>query len=376
MNAMIPQHILFLAEGQLGDLLLLTPALRAVKESFPSSSIAVLVVERYAQQTRPRPFDDLTASASERERNVLATNPNVDELFVVDRQALRAQHGLARLKAERSVIKFIRERGFDTVVCTFPEDRFVQWAFAAGAKNRIGQRRQPLHWLLTHRLEREKAERGVVEYYCDLVRLLGAHVRSTHTEYLIPETSLVWAEDILRAAGVNSSDRMVVIHPGATGDYKIWPPERYAELLDRLATRGLKPLIVSGELDRDIVNAIGTMAHTGVINVATGGTVGHLAAILQRARLCISNDSGPRHLAIAVGTPSLALFRHHHDKEWDVYEHSVRIGIIKGEQPCPACPAGVCRDVIPPNERFGSYCIRQISVEDVLRRVEQVLAVL
>lgn len=369
-----PHHILFLAEGQLGDLLLLTPALRAVKESFPASFVSVLVVERYAHPAKPHPFDNLTASASERERSVLATNPHVDELLVVDRQALRRQRGLARLKAERTVIKFIREKQFDTVVCTFPEDRFVQWAFAAGAKNRIGQRKQPLHWLLTHKLESEKTDCGVLEYYCDLVRLMGARVHMTRTEYIIPEVSHLWAASFLHNAGVQPSDRVVAVHPGATGDYKIWPPERYAELIDRLSTRGVKVLLTSGEQDRDVTIAIKAALRSHVVHVTTQGNVGHLAAILRHAHLCISNDSGPRHLAIAIGTPSLALFRHHHDREWDVYEHNERIAVMKGDQPCPACPAGVCRDLIPPGERFGSHCIRQIRVDDVLRRVDEMLS--
>jgi heptosyltransferase-2 len=368
---MIPQHILFLAEGQLGDLLLLTPALRAVKESFPSSSVAVLVVERHIQPDEHRPFDDLTASPAERERNVLATNPNVDELFVISRQALRAQHGLARLKAERAVIKFMRDRKFDTVICTFPEDRFVQWAFAAGAKTRVGQRRQPLHWLLTHKLEADKAERGVLHYYCDLVRLVGARVRSTHTEYTIPPASLEWAESFLRKAGVTDADCVVAVHPGATGAYKIWPPDRYAGLIDQLSARGMKVLLLSGKLDVEVAEAIRVASRAHVIDVPTDDSIGHLAAILHHARLCISNDSGPRHLAIAVGTSSLALFRQHHDREWDVYQHSPRVAVLQGQDPCPACPAGVCRDVIPSGERFGAHCIRQIGVEEVLRRAEE-----
>lgn len=364
------RRILFLAEGQLGDLLLLTPALRAVKESLPQATVAVLVVERRSNRGEGR-FDDLSASDADRARNPLAGNPNVDELYVVHRDDLRAQHGMARLRAERAVIKFMRERKFDTVVCTFPEDRFVQWAFAAGARIRVGQRKQPLRWLLTHTVDAEKSHRGVLEYYCDLVRALGVTVRSTATEYAVPASELDAARAFLRAHA--GSRPIVAVHPGASGQYKIWPPERYAQLLDRISQR-YGVLLLGGDADREVLDAIRRAAHAPFLDVNTHGSIGKLAAFLRQARLCISNDSGPRHLAIAVGTPSLALFRQHHDRAWDVYDQGPNIAICKSRRQCPACPAGVCRDLIPPGERFGSYCMRQIDVDEVAERAEQMIA--
>jgi len=369
-----PQRILFLAEGQLGDLLLLTPALRAVKESFPTSFLAVLVVERrLAEPTHAPSPEVLVASHAERERIALGTNPNVDELYLLDRQALRARHGIARLKAERAVIKCIREKKFDTVICTFPEDRFVQWAFAAGANVRVGQKHQALRWLLTHKLDSDKSTQGVLAYYCDLVRLIGANVQSTRTEYPIPPSATQWAETTLNTLGVHPDSRIVAIHPGASGDYKMWPPERFALLAQELSSLGNVVLLVGSSFDRAILEAITSTSRGTVREVHTGASVANLAALLHRAHLCISNDSGPRHLAVAVGTPSLALFRHHHDKEWDVYPHSSRIAIIKGTEACPACPAGVCRDRIAPGEHFGAYCLRQIRVDTVLHRAAEML---
>lgn len=369
---MTPRRILFLAEGQLGDLLLLTPAIRAVKESFPAAAVAVLVVERRSRQGHPHRFDDLSASASDRERNPLATNPDVDELYVVHREDLRSQHGLERLRAERAVVRFIREKRFDTVICTFPEDRFVQWAFAAGAKIRVGQRKQALRWLLTHKVDSEKSERGVLQYYCDLVRAIGATVRSTETAYTIPVSAIEWAGNALAAHVLEPP--MVAVHPGASGDYKIWPPERYAQLIDRLAQR-CSVLLLGSDADEEILAAIRSRAQGPFVEFNTGGNVGKLAALLRHVQLCVSNDSGPRHLAIAVGVPSLALFRLHHTREWDVYEHSAKITVCQSAGSCPVCPVGVCRDVVPPGERFGSYCIRQIEVDAVLRRMNELLGV-
>lgn len=363
------RKILFLAEGQLGDLLLLTPALRAVKESFPSSSVSVLVVERRnSDESKQNPFADLCATPLERETSILSTNKNVDELFVLSRQALRSLSGTARAKAELDILKFLRRKKFDTVICTFPEDRFAEWAFASGARIRVGQRKQNLHWLLTHKPDIEKAEKGVLEYYCDLVRVIGANVHSTRTEYIIPPSSVEWADNFLNGSNISTSQKLVAVHPGATGNYRIWPPERYAALIDHLSnTLAVKVLLLGGKMDQPVTSAIRRHLRSSIIEDQTGNSVGNLAAIFRRCSLCISNDSGPRHLAIAVGTPSLAFFRQHHDREWGVYEENERLMTLKSRMPCPVCPPNICMDKVPTGEIFSSYCVRMITVEEVIR---------
>jgi len=369
------QRILFIAEGQLGDLLLLTPALRAAKESFPQSFISVLVVERRnSDDSKQHPFDDLTATSAERESSVLSTNKNVDELLVLNRQALRFLNGLARVRAELAIITFLRRKRFDTVICTFPEDRFVQWAIASGARIRVGQRKQGLHWLLTHKPNIEKSQRGVLKYYCELERAVGATVHSTETEYIVPESSKKWADDFLRSKNISSTRQVVAIHPGASGDYKIWPPERYALVIDHLAKKGLQVLLLNGAIDEQIINEIRKRVQHSFVEVRTGNKVGDLAAIIQRCELCITNDSGPRHLAVAVGTLSLAFFRQHHDTEWGVYEENNWLATLKASGQCPVCPPDVCLDKIPEGERFASHCLRMICVEEAVQQVEKMLA--
>lgn len=370
----IPERILFLAEGQLGDLLLLTPALRATKGSFPQSHISVLVVERRSSDdAKPNRFSDLRATEKEREASALSTNMNVDELLVLSRQALREEKGFARAGAELSVIRFLRDRKFDTVICTFPEDRFTQWAFLSGARVRIGQRKQALYWLLTDKPDIEKQVRGVLEYYCDLVRVLGVRVGSVHTEYILPQSSEQWAEDFLQKEHLEPGRKIVSVHPGASGNYKIWPPERYAALMNRLYDMNTAVLLFSESFDEPILGAIRQLVKRPYIEVRTGKCVGNLAAIIRRSALCITNDSGPRHLAVAVGTPSLAFFRQHCDREWGVYPETVHCKTLTGTQPCQACPQGVCHDRMPDGQQFASYCVRMIGVDDAVEQAWKML---
>ncbi len=365
---------MFLAEGQLGDQLLLTPALRAVKESFPGSHTTVLVVERRGS-TESKPVLELRATSEERKTSVFSQNKNVDDLLIVNRPLLRSFTGFARLRVELGIIRFLRQQRFDAVICTLPEDRFSLWAFASGANIRVGQKRQGLSWLLNVAPDIKTSDRGVLEYYCDLIRALGAGVRSSHTEYIIADEATQWAEELFRQHGIARDHRVVVVHPGASGRYGVWTPERYANVMDMLVDRQTTVILLGGTLDEPVMSAVRSACIRQFIEINAKKNLARLAAVIKRSDLCITNDSGPRHLAIAVGVPSLALFRFHKEKEWGVYEETPFCKILKGDAPCPICPADRCLESTPGGDQFTAQCLRQVTVEDVMREVTAMLAV-
>ena len=121
-----PQNILVLAEGQLGDLLLLTPALRAIRTGFPEAQVSVLILQRRGMTQKKldssepvRPADPAGTAC------VLTSSSAVDQVYEVDRSALRMLKGIHRLRGETGVARWLRSRRFDAVLCTFPEDRFA-----------------------------------------------------------------------------------------------------------------------------------------------------------------------------------------------------------------------------------------------------------
>lgn len=306
--------------------------------------------------------------------NPLATNPHVDSLYLLDRPFLRSLRGFRRVTAEFAVVRFLRERHFDTVISTFPEDRFAIYAYVSGAAVRVGQRDQPLRLLFTRAPAVRKDDAGVRTYYLRLVREIGARVTREETEYAVPSDAKRWAGSTLRRAGVRKAERLILIHPGATGAYKIWPPERFAKLAGRLKRLPhTRVAVCFGPEDGPVLDIMRTTLSPRVIEVDTGGHVARLAALMQRCTLCITNDSGPRHLAVAAGTSSLALFRSHHDREWKVYREAITCATMQGKGTCPVCPPDRCLDRIPPHEKFGGYCIRMISVEEVVTKAKEIL---
>jgi ADP-heptose:LPS heptosyltransferase len=306
---------------------------------------------------------------------VLSGNPAIDKVLVVNRMDLRSLHGLKRVTAELACLRFLREKKFDTVVCAFPEDRFAFWAFFSGAKVRVGQSGQAFHWLLTHKHDSGQARKSVLQSYCDLAVLIGAKSETQDPLFAVSHPSRSWADEFLQAHGLGGSQTRVAIHPGATGNYKIWPPERYASLIDKLQSRGnIRTILCWGSEDSDVVQQIKRSAQTECVDVNTGDDIGHFGALLKRCSLCISNDSGPRHLSVAVGTRSLALLRQFHDRKWKVYPEDDNHSTLQGKRQCPACPSGSCLDKIPSGEQYGSYCLRMIDVDEVVVRANELLS--
>jgi ADP-heptose:LPS heptosyltransferase len=193
------------------------------------------------------------------------------------------------------------------------------------------------------------------------------------TEYRVSEDARSWAQNTLRELGLRPGRRLIVVHPGASGPYRVWPPERYAELLERL--RGIVDgiLLCGSSFDQEVIDEISRHLMAPLPRLNPGASVDRLGAILEQAALVVSNDSGPRHLAVAVGRPSVAFMPRFQDREWKIYDDSRRSIVLQGSAPCSLCSEGVCQDRIPRGERFGSECIRMIEVDAALSAVKTML---
>ncbi len=371
---MRPRHILVIAEGQLGDLLLLTPALRSLKESYQGCTLALLVVQRRSY-TPAGTSPPVLIRENPREGTVDAVVSYADEIIEVFRPVLRETHGVSRLRAELKLLRRIRKGGYDTVISCFPEDRFAIWAAVSGARRRIGQNSQPLAWLYTTRPEISKEEGGVLRYYCALASVAGASVRSQRTDFQVPDSAKVEAERLLQERGIVPGERFVLMHPGASGPYRVWPPERFAQLADMVREReGIRTILCGTTYDVRALRAVQSYLGNGLSEIVLEGSVALLGGILERAAVCVSNDSGPRHLAIALGTPSVAVLPRHNDRAWGIYHDDPKASYAIATTPCPLCPPDRCQDQHPHGEEFGSACIRLVSVEEVFELTRRALS--
>ena len=371
-----PSRILVIAEGQLGDLLILTPALRALKHSFPAADITALVVQRRSYDAAGTGRGDIVSVPTGGTSEVLLNDPHVNSVAEVDRARLRSLPIGGRIRAEAEIVSWLRRGEFDTVICTFPQDRFFQWAFLSGARLRVGgEEGGGFSALLNRRIRRKKSEGGVLEYYCALARAAGARVESYETRFEIPESATAWAAEAFRTLGLPDGEMPLLVHPGASGAYRIWPPEYYATLIDSVQEGVKRNVLLCGSaFDRGVVEDVRRRCLSQVRVQMTDGGVSRLAALLKRSALCLSNNSGPRHLAIAVGTPSLAVIPRYDDAEWKIYGDELRAGTVQSAAACSSCGADACFNRIPGGEAYASFCMRDVPPDDVGGRVFSLLA--
>jgi lipopolysaccharide heptosyltransferase II len=328
------KRILIVGPNWMGDLLFLTPAIRAIRRSYPDSYIACLCPPRGA--------------------DLLKTNPHIQR--VIPQVECRGLKGLLswwplvqRLKAERFDTVFLFHRSFSrTLAC-----------WAAEIRNRIGYRTWKRGWLLTQGVD--PASKDSVHKAATFLRMLEKiGILADGFRYdvgLLPEDHQA-AEALLGELGVAVGDRLVALHPGANWRLKRWPADRFAEVADALRQRyGTKVLLIGGPEDLPLAHRVIQRMKSRPI-VATGKTsFRQLGALLARTRLLISNDSGPLHLGMAVGIPTIGLFGPTDPKLTGPLNGAKAVALF-GSIGCPVpcyqlrCPVNLC--------------MSQITVEEVL----------
>lgn len=358
-------NILLIAEGQVGDLLLLTPAIRTIKENHPNAHITLLVINRreYQKSNKLLSHNDIFSDA---EPAVLSNCTYLDKIFTVNHGKLKNLGFFRRIREELKILRFLRTQRFDVSVVCLPKGRFVFWALYSHAGIRIGEATQKYSNLLTHKPLIDKEMVGVRDYYLGLISQFCENKPTTYkTEYCINSDAEKEIELIMKEKGIALEKPSIAIHPGATGNYKIYPPSQIAEVMDYLSQSGKYNIILCGGLmDRPVKELILKSCKRKPHDIETS-SIQLLGALFSHCILTITNDSGPRHLSVAVGTPNFAVFRKHHDRAWKVYPESVQTTTLQSSTPCPVCSEDACNDLIPTGKQFGSYCIRQISVNEI-----------
>jgi heptosyltransferase-2 len=338
------KRILIVRTDRIGDVLLSTPAIKALRDSFPYAYIAMMV-SPYA-------------------KDIVDGNPYLDEAIIYDKGGLH--------KSWRGSLKFaqnLKKKRFDLAIILHPTNRVHLVTFFAGIAKRIGYDRK-LGFLLTDRIKHTKqlGEKHELEYNLDLLKYLGIEPKDKSLFMPIKEESERYVDELFKQEGINKKDKLLAIHPGASCPSKIWPQERFAEVADRLAeNQGFKVLVIAGPKDIALAQKVTADMRHPAVNLAGKTSVAQLASVLERCQLFISNDSGPVHIASAVGTPVISIFGRNQrglsPLRWGPVGEKDRI--LHKEVGCIECLAHNCV------KEFA--CLRAISVADVLSAADSIL---
>lgn len=290
--------VLLIRPDHLGDVLFLTPALHAVRQALPRARITLLAGPWGAEAVRGNP--DLDAVR-------LCAFPGFERR--------PKESTLAPYRLLWATARMLRAERYDAAVTL----RFDHWwgawlAAAADIPRRIGYAWPETRPFLTESIPYQPGRHEVLQNATVLARLApGIDAAPGATHFAVAEADRAWVTARLAAQGLDPGCRLVVIHPGAGAAVKQWPPACWAQVAAQLAgDPGAQIVLTGGPSERGLTAAViaaaGLSSVPPMLDLAGCTTVGQLAALYQRAALVLGSDSGPLHLAVAAGAPTVHLY--------------------------------------------------------------------
>lgn len=342
-----PRRVLVLAPNWVGDLVMATAAFARIRAGFPDAEITC-GLRPYLRTLLDgsRLFDDLVEL------------PKVGTLGVL-RQA-----------------RSLRRRRFDLAIVLPNSLRAGVLVAAAGIRRRLGYR-QGRRWLMNLGLRAEPGRRllgsgprrvpkPMPDYYDELLDVIGLPPADRRPRLTVSEDERQRCERWFGDRGVGPGARIAVLNAGASyGASKLWEPARFAAVARALRDRhGLVPVFLAGPSEADVVRSIAAAAGA-LAAVDPTLPVGMLKPMLERAELLITTDSGPRHVAVALGIPVVCLIGPT-DPRYTNYCLE-RTEVLRLDLDCMPCQKKECP--------LGHHdCMRRIEVDDVLAAAERLLA--
>lgn len=380
------RNILYIKPDHLGDLLLATPVLNALRARFPEARITALVgpwsaivLERNPDidALLTCPFPGFARRTTNDERR--ATNDGPRTISIHRLQALIEPY---RILLQYAIL--LRATRYDIAII----GRDDHWwgaalALLAGIPHRVGFAVPECRPFLTQALPWNPHEHVTAQglslvaaaesVVCSPLQTHDArrttdHGPRTTARFDPAPADIQWAEEWLREREIMPEERLIVIHPGTGGPTKFWPAERWAAVGDALGAKtDVRLLITGGPGEETLVKRVATAMRHPPMTLAGHASFGQLAAILQRAAFVLGVDSGPLHLAAALGVPSLHLFGPSDAERFGPWGNQERHVILRAGvycSPCNvfnACPRGLAQP----------ECMTQIDVYDVIATVQR-----
>lgn len=288
-----PRRILILSAAGVGDFVLGTPTLRAIRRHFPQACIWILTIPEVRLLAERCPYMDAVRTLDLRH----------------SRSAVTWTLGPRRWEFFR-LIRELRGMRFDLAINLYKVGtrtgglRMAAFLRAIRAGKNVGRYSggRGIGFDLTSTDEGHELEAQLA-----VARLVGAIPTDDRPELWVTEEDRTACAQLLGRYGVSATDRIACIHAGSAQPEKRWPSDRFAAVGRRLAGVGARVILIGSPAEKGLCDSL-TQAIPGAVSVARETTLPVLAALLQRAALLFTNDSGPMHMAAALGVPLVATF--------------------------------------------------------------------
>lgn len=323
----------------IGDIVLTTPVIRALREKFPDAYIAYL--------------------GDKKGVSLLEHNPYLNEIISYD-------FSKPDIIEQIRVMLKLRKRKFDVFIDLFSNPRSAILARASGAPMRIGKDVKGRGGLFTHRMTDAGNLTSAIDYHYHYLKPLGVEPSYRKTEIFLTDDEKREARIFLRHQDVDVDKSIVAIHPGATWPNKAWLKENFAELIDLMRAKlGVEVLLSPGPEDAELMNGI-LHRCTGAVHLLPVLPVRQLAAVLAQCSVFVSNDCGPMHIGVGVGTKTIGIFGPEPVEVWFPYSEKDGHKALFKKIECSPCRVTSCfRD----GDHFME-CMKLITLQEVFEEVK------
>lgn len=337
--------ILIVKLGAVGDVVHTLPALHSLRKSFPEAFIA-WVVEKKALQ-------------------VISDNPYIDEIIIFERKELektyRTQGLFAALKFLSRFGKKLKSYHFDIAIDFQTLFKSGLLTRLSGAPVRVGfDKWRELNKLFTNkRIKSDK--RHTIDKYLDLVDLIGGKPDPAPVKIYYSAEDSDYVDVFLKKEGLHEK-KWIAINPGASWTSKLWGAQRYAMLCDLLIEAAIPHVVVWGPGEEQIVEEIFEKAGHKQL-VAPPTTIKQLASLLERSSLYVGGDTGPMHMAVAMGTPVVGIFGPSDPERNGPYGEGHKV--LQADIGCIKCWKRSCTTALK--------CMEKVSPQSVLDGIKEIL---
>ena len=279
------KRILIFNVNWLGDVLFSTAAIRNVRRNFPGSFIACVIPSRCYP--------------------VLKGNPHLDEVIIFDEKD-RHRGLLARL----NFVTLLKSKKFDTVFLLHRSFSRALICRLAGIPERIGHHTPKRAFLLSKNIPLPKKDSlHRIDYYLDVIEKAGLRVEDRYLEFFFSQEDKKIVDQFLLKNGIAQDDFSVALNPGGNWLPKRWPKEHWAVLADKLIAQFQAKVIFTGSVsDLQLVGQIKALMSQKPVVASGVFNIKQLAALAKQANVFVTADTGPLHIANAVGAKIIAIF--------------------------------------------------------------------
>jgi lipopolysaccharide heptosyltransferase II len=334
--------ILVIKLSSLGDVILSTAALRAIREKFPQGNYKISFL------------------IGEESKDILLRSPYIDELLVCDLK--NKDKGLAGLWG---IGRILRKKNFDLVVDLQNSRSSHILAYLSGCIHRYGYNNKKFSFLLNHSIDDQKLPIDPVTHQFMVLKMLGIDLLNNALELWPSSEDTKAVEELFNAQWLSQAQKVVGINISASKRWstKLWPLEYLICLCEELGLKDIRVIITGTQDDQGLAGMlINSLKNTKVINACGKTNINELAVLIKKCQVFISADSSPLHISSAVGTPFVALFG-----PTDARRHlppGENYILINKKLHCSPCYKTKCR---------SKSCMVQISPAEVFTAVMKLL---